>query len=270
MHKRVLLGFVVLFVIGAAGIYLLDRTLFAPPPASQEPVAAPTLDLSGAVSLTPTSAAAQASPPQGQSTQLAHTPPSNETPEEPVSDETLARPALYRINPQQSEVRYEVGETFFQDNRFAIAVGRTSGIAGEILVDYAQPASSRIGEIVIDVSRFASDESRRDNFLARNGLASSIYPTASFVTRSIDGLPAAAAPADKIQLIVHGDLTVKETTRPVSWQVVLDLEDGRILGTAETHILMSDFGVGPIQIAFLRTEDEVKLVFDFIAVENTN
>ena len=37
------------------------------------------------------------------------------------------------------------------------------------------------------------------------------------------------------------------------------LETDPIRGSAETHILMSDFGVGPIRISFLPTEDAVRL-----------
>jgi polyisoprenoid-binding protein YceI len=156
---------------------------------------------------------------------------------------------------------------FFQDNRFATAVGRTSSLSGEILVDYDNPALSRLGEIVVDVSGFRSDESRRDNFLTRNGLVTSVYPLASFTPRTIDGLPESASPGDNIFLTIHGDLTVKDVAKPVSWQVSLNLEEGRVVGFAETVILMSDFGVGPIQLAFLRTEDQVRLVFEFTAVE---
>jgi polyisoprenoid-binding protein YceI len=173
---------------------------------------------------------------------------------------------VYRIDATQSEARYEVGETFFQDNRFAVAVGTTQGIAGELLIDFTQPANSQIGDIVIDVSQFTSDESRRDNFIRNNGLESAAYPLATFSPQSIDGLPAQIADGDSVSFTMTGDLTVKETTRGVTWDVTLTPDGDRIAGTASTEILMSDFGVGPIQLAFLATEDQVKLVFDFVAV----
>jgi polyisoprenoid-binding protein YceI len=174
---------------------------------------------------------------------------------------------LYRIDAGQSEVRYEVGETFFnENNRFNLAIGRTRGVAGDVLVDFAQPSNSQIGEMVIDVSQFTSDQSRRDNFIRRNGLESSRYPQARFVTRSIEGLPAQVAVGDQVTFRISGDLTVKEMTRPVTWNVTLTLEDGRVVGSASAEILMSDFGVGPIRLATLLTEDLVKLFFDFVAM----
>ena len=89
--------------------------------------------------------------------------------------------------PAQSEARYEVGETFFQGNRFVMAIGRTKGIAGDVLVDFANPANSQIGTIVIDVSQLTSDENRRDNYIRNNGLESSKYPQATFVPTKIEG-----------------------------------------------------------------------------------
>jgi polyisoprenoid-binding protein YceI len=63
---------------------------------------------------------------------------------------------------------------------------------------------------------------------------------------------------------------VKQTTKPVTWNATLRLDNGKLIGSATTNIKMSDFGVGPIQIAMLVTEDDVKLFFDFVAVPVAN
>ena len=63
-----------------------------------------------------------------------------------------------------------------------------------------------------------------------------------------------------------GDLTVKETTRPVTFDVTASLQGDTLTGRAETTILMSDFGVGPISIlGVLTTEDQAKLILEFVA-----
>jgi polyisoprenoid-binding protein YceI len=244
--KRVLIGVVVLAALGGITLFVLDQTIFAPVAVSTGVPVAPTLPVPTQPPAPPDPAAAQAAT------------------DSPAASTTSAQ--LYRIDATQSEVRYEVGETFFRGNRFNLAVGRTHGIAGDILVDFAQPASSQIGELVIDVSQFTSDESRRDNFIRRNGLESSRFPYARFVTRAIDGLPAQVDDGDEVAFTISGDLTVKEVTRPVTWNVTLRHAAGQLVGSASTEILMSDFGVGPIQIPTLSTEDLVKLVFDFVAL----
>jgi polyisoprenoid-binding protein YceI len=164
-------------------------------------------------------------------------------------------------------VRYEVNETLFnQNNRLNTAIGRTKGIAGELRVDFAQPSHSQIGDIVIDISQFTSDESRRDNFIRRTGLESARYPQATFKTTSISGLPDTVAVGDEVSFTITGDLTVKQTTKPVTWNVKLKVGDNQLTGSASTQLLMSDFGVGPLQLPILATEDQVKLFLDFVAV----
>ncbi len=250
--RRIAVVVISLAVLAAGTLFVLDNTIFAPVAVSTGTPVAPTLSV-------PTAAPTQ--PPAEAATQAPAEEPT------PSSEDTGGGSAvLYRIDASQSEVRYEVGETFFQGNRFNLAIGRTQGIAGDVLVDFAQPSNSQIGEIVIDVSQFTSDENRRDNFIRRDGLQSSIYPTARFVPTSIDGLPSEVAVGDQVSFTITGDLTVKETTLPVVWNVTLTLEDGRLVGSASTEILMSDYGVGPIQIVSLVTEDKVALFFDFIAL----
>jgi len=248
MKRLMLIGAAVLVVAGGATLFVLDNTLFAP------------MAVSTAVPVAP----ALTAPAETESTEQVAI-DAEETTSEPVAAES-ADAILYQIDPAQSEVRYEVGETFFQDNRFAVAVGTTQGIAGELLIDFAQPSNTQIGDIVIDVSQFTSDESRRDNFIRNNGLESAQYPLATFTPQSIDGLPAQIAEGESVSFTMTGDLTLKESTRSVTWNVTLTLVGDQIVGTASTEILMSDFGVGPIQLAFLATEDQATLFFDFVAV----
>ncbi|MBN9067290.1 MAG: hypothetical protein J0H60_12770, partial [Rhizobiales bacterium] len=60
----------------------------------------------------------------------------------------------YRVDPGQSRASYAVEETFlFENNRLFTEVGVTRGIAGEILLDPADPAAARVGEIVVHVGQ---------------------------------------------------------------------------------------------------------------------
>jgi len=66
--------------------------------------------------------------------------------------------------------------------------------------------------------------------------------------------------------MITGDLTIKETTKPVTFEVTTQLDGETLTGEATATILMSDFGIGPISLAgMLETEDEVLLTFNFIA-----
>lgn len=174
---------------------------------------------------------------------------------------------IFKIVPGESQASYEVGETFFnQNNRFNLAVGVTTAVAGEIEANLADPPASRIGPITIDVSQLKSDSTRRDNYLRNNALESARYPTVTFVPTAVEGLPTTYAEGQDYTFRVRGDLTVRTTTRPVTFDVTARLDGQTLSGTATTTILMSDFGIGPIDlVGILRTEDEVKLTLRFVA-----
>jgi polyisoprenoid-binding protein YceI len=250
MLKKILIAVVVIAVVAGVGLFILDRTIFAPSQVTTGVPVAPTIAAPAKAPAQPTAAPAATAAAQPTTAPA----PAN------------GSATIYKIDPAQSEAHYEVSETFFQGNRLNLAIGRTKGIAGDVLVDFANPANSQIGTIVIDVSQLTSDENRRDNFIRNNALQSSQYPQATFKPTKIEGIPASVKPGDTLTLKVTGDLTVKETTKPVTFEVTLTVEQDKLTGAAATEILLSDFGAGPIQLAMLQTEDKAKLVFDFVAL----
>jgi predicted lipoprotein with Yx(FWY)xxD motif len=173
----------------------------------------------------------------------------------------------YTILPSESQVSYEVGEVFInQNNRFNVAVGVTDQIAGEGFLDLSNPRTAWIGPIAVDISQFTSDSQRRDDAIRRDFLESAQFPMATFVPTQIEGLPESYNEGDQVSLQINGDLTVREITHPVTFEATLQVSEGVLLGEASTTILMSDFGVGPISIlGILNTEDEVKLTINLVA-----
>ncbi|HEV8355078.1 MAG TPA: YceI family protein [bacterium] len=177
-------------------------------------------------------------------------------------------PQRFVIVPAESVVTYRVNETLFNEgNRLNTAVGTTSAIKGEIIVDRANPRASRIGTITIDISTFESDSPRRDAAIRRFWLESSRFPTAEFVPVSIAGLPAVYADGQELRLQVTGNLKVRNVVRPNTvFQTTLKLSGTTLTGTATTQVLMTDFSFGPISIlGILRTENEVRLEFRLVA-----
>jgi polyisoprenoid-binding protein YceI len=205
------------------------------------------------------------------------TTPSQAPPAEPTAAiEATAPPAqsappdgvtVYKIVPGESIVTYEVGETFFNDNnRFNLAVGKTSQVNGEVSVDAANPQNSTVGPLEIDISQFQSDSSRRDGAIRSRFLESSTYPLATFTPTSIESIPSSYTAGQELNFQITGDLKVKEVTKPVTFDITAKVDGGVLSGVATTTILMSDFGVGPITIAgILGTEDQAKLTLAFVA-----
>jgi polyisoprenoid-binding protein YceI len=184
-----------------------------------------------------------------------------------VTQPAAAGATVYKLVPGESVLQYEVGETFLnQGNVFNLAVGRTSQVAGEVTLDPAAPQNSALGTFTADISQFASDSDRRDNAIRGRYLESSKYPTVTFKPTTVEGLPQTYQEGQEITFKVSGDLTIRDVTKPVSFDVTANLSGGALSGQAVTTILMSDFGFGPISIAgILNTEDQAKITLTFVA-----
>ena len=146
----------------------------------------------------------------------------------------------FLIVPGESTVTYEVGEVFLnQDNAFNLAVGVTSEVNGEIIVDRNNPQNSTIGIVRVDVSKFESDNQRRDNDIRERFLESSLFQVVEFTPSEIQGLPESYEEGQTISFQVSGDLTIRDVTKPVTFEVSLTGEGDSITGEATTAILNS-------------------------------
>ena len=88
-----------------------------------------------------------------------------------------------------------------------------------------------------------SDENRRDNQFNGNLLETATYPTATFtLTAPIDlgGPPADATP---VSATATGDLTLKDTTKSVTFDVQAQKDGDSIQVVGSTDILFADYGI---------------------------
>jgi polyisoprenoid-binding protein YceI len=174
---------------------------------------------------------------------------------------------IYNIASGESQVTYEVGEVFLdQNNRFNTAIGVTNQVTGEIRIDRANPQNSTLWPIEVDISQFQSNSSRRDNAIRERFLQSALFPLATFEATQIDGLPESYQEGHEHRLQINGDLTIREITNPITVDTTVAINGDALTATGDTSFLMSDFGFGPISIAgILQTEDEVKVRLELIA-----
>jgi polyisoprenoid-binding protein YceI len=217
----------------------------------------------------PTAAAAPVTPAVS-ANQAAATTPTAQPPDENIAATGApgsSAAVVYHIVPSSSKVSYQVDEVFLdQGNKLNTAIGVTQGIVGTVTIDQSQPQNSSLGTFTVDVSQFTSDSGRRDNAIRGRFLESSKYPTVTFVPSRITGLPASIEDGTVYNIQVSGDLTIRETTKPVTFDVTVKLTGTTLTGQATAQILMSDFGFGPISLFnMLKTNDEVKVTFDFVA-----
>jgi polyisoprenoid-binding protein YceI len=173
---------------------------------------------------------------------------------------------VYRIDPTQSKVSYAVGENIV-GQAAGTATGSTQGIAGDLAVNRATPAATRVGQIVVNVEELHSDNNLRDARIRQDFLESHADPLAKLTVDKVAGMPATITDGQSYDLTLTGTLEAHNKTTPVTWQVKATIQDDEVHATGTTHVTMSSLGIGPISLAGLvTTSDDVTLSLDIVAV----
>jgi polyisoprenoid-binding protein YceI len=185
-----------------------------------------------------------------------------------VSEAPAGQVRTFQIDPSRSKVSYEVGETLFREgNRYNLAIGTTNAVNGEITLDYATPSNSQVGTLTVDISSFKSDSDRRDSRIREEWLESARFPTVTFVPTGLSGLTDTVAEGQPVTFQVTGDTTIRDTTRPMTFDVTATLQGDELSGTAQTQFKMTDFGFQPPDImGMLKAEDDVTIKIEFVAL----
>jgi polyisoprenoid-binding protein YceI len=174
----------------------------------------------------------------------------------------------FAIVPEQSEASYEVQEQFLSRDLPSQAIGKTNAVTGEIQFSLDGKPSGKVTNITVDLSKLTSDESRRDNRIRQQWLESSKYPNAVFTSTEAQGLPETYTEGQDVNFKLTGDMTIRDMTKPVTFDVTGKLVGDTITGSATTQILMKDFGIDPPSIAgMLTVKDGVTIRLNFTAKE---
>ncbi len=190
--------------------------------------------------------------------------------EESTDDTEMASASegtIFRIDSQRSTAEFNIDEVLRGED-FTV-VGTTNQIAGDILVNPDDPASSEIGEILINARDLTTDADGRNralrNFILRS--SNDEFEFISFQPTAIENMPDQVTVGETFEFQVIGDLTIIDTTQEVTFDVtVTPLDETEIEGVAEAVILYQDFDITIPDVPFVASvEDEVTLRLDFIA-----
>ena len=84
----------------------------------------------------------------------------------------------------------------------------------------------------------------------------------------LEGAPTAYTEGEEVSFKLIGDLTVRETTQPATFDVTATLTGDTLTGVATTRLLMSGFGIEPPNFAnTLTVADEFGIEVQFTAKE---
>ncbi len=176
----------------------------------------------------------------------------------------------FKIMPDQSEASYQVSEEFF--NRpvgLVNAIGRTNAIEGEFQLNISgQQVQLTNNQFKVDLRTLTSDETRRDQRIRDQWLESNTYPWAEFKATALEDFPAEVAEGQDISFKVTGDMTIREITRPQTFDVTARLDGSTFSGVAVANLLMQDYGFEPPSIlGILKVTDGVTVTVKFVATE---
>lgn len=177
--------------------------------------------------------------------------------QEAAPSEASAGTRTFIVDPTQSQASYIVNEEFFADalGKLGIAAGKkvvigtTPGVTGEIQLNFDNPELVEAAQFTVDMSGLKTDQDRRDEWLGDNAIEYNAFPQATFVMNSVSGLPDNIAEGTELTFQLIGDLTVRDVTQSVTFDVTAVLTNDTIQGTATLPINMTDFNVTPPDFA---------------------
>jgi polyisoprenoid-binding protein YceI len=171
-----------------------------------------------------------------------------------------------RVAPQGNEVRYRVREQLLNIDFPSDAIGKTGKIDGEIAVD-AKGAVLNGSRFTIDLVSLTSDSDRRDNFIRRQTLQTEQYPSTVFVPTEVKNLKFPLPRSGEVKFQLAGNLTVRNVTKPVTWDVAGKVENGALSGEAKTRFTFADFELEKPRVrSVLSVNDDITLEYTFLLV----
>lgn len=162
-----------------------------------------------------------------------------------------------------NEARYRVMEELVSIGTNEV-VGKTHDIKGRIVVDDKGAVLKDSSKITVNVQTLQTDQRRRDNYLKLKTLATDSFPQVTLVPTSFQGLADQIAPGQEKSFTLLGDLTVRNVTRPTTWQVTAHRQGNDLVGTAIMKFTWEQFNMERPRVVIVRTvADTVQLEYDF-------
>ncbi|MFN8035471.1 MAG: YceI family protein [Acidimicrobiia bacterium] len=155
-----------------------------------------------------------------------------------------------------STVGYRVNELLFGQS--STAVGRTNAVTGELtLAGTTVPSAS----FTADLTKVTSSESRRDDQFQGRIMDTATYPTAKFVLTKPIELTNIPKDLEKISVPATGDLTLKGTTKTVTFTIDARRSGSTIEAAGSIPVTFADYGIGNPSGGPAQTEDHGTLEF---------
>lgn len=180
-----------------------------------------------------------------------------------ASQPSNGKPATgkYVIVTGESKASYEVKEVFIVEALNATAIGTTTEIQGDLVLE---SGAFKPSKVVVDVTKLKSDQRVRDNAIKTRALETAKYNTAEFSVTAMEGGP--VVEGQEVAVKLRGMAKIHGVEKELTWDGKAKLEGDTLKLTAAVEFKMDLFGIEPPNIAGkIRVDDGVKLKVDFVA-----
>jgi polyisoprenoid-binding protein YceI len=180
---------------------------------------------------------------------------------------TSSGSTIFIVDGSSSKATFTIDEVLFGSPN--TVVGQTNQVAGQILVNQQDPSQSQLGEIKVNLSTLVTDNDLRNHTLQGRILETSQSGNqyATFVAKSITGLPSSIAVGQQVSFKITGDLTVHGVTKTATFDAQVKVVSAKQLtGQAQTTVKFSDFNISiPNVPSVSNVGESVKLAIAFTA-----
>jgi polyisoprenoid-binding protein YceI len=194
-----------------------------------------------------------------------------------ATESALSGLHTYTIVPSASNAAYLVDEEFFSgalaklgiEAGLVDVIGSTQNFAGQFNINFDDlSALEGTNQFTVELNTLTTDQSRRDNWIRNNGPQFNTYPLAEFTATGLEGPPESYTEGEEVQFKLLGNLTIREITQPVTFDVMAKVEGDTVTGVATAALKMTDFGIDPPNFAnTLSVANEFQIRVEFTAQE---
>jgi polyisoprenoid-binding protein YceI len=265
-RSGLLIGLLGLVVVGLLAAVLVYNWVLGPTLAASQMTAIPVVPVESTAAST--EAVSAATKPAPENTEAAAT-NTAETAATPQTEATTASAAeelvVLEILPEESEVRFILSELL--RGQPTTVVGVTDQVAGQIAVNPNDLSTAQVGVIQVNARDLATDSNMRNQAIRNRILHTDNYEFITFTPTEIMGLEGSAQPGDTFTFQLAGDLTIRDVTQPVVFEVTATVDDmNRLSGTAVTTVQRSDYNLAiPNVPQVADVSEEVQVELDFVA-----
>jgi polyisoprenoid-binding protein YceI len=204
---------------------------------------------------------------QSTDTQIAASTSTSASPSEIPQQVLLSTdPIIAELVQAESQVRFLIDEIL--NGQPKTVVGVTDQVAAQIIIDPTNPSNVQMGQVTVNARTLATDNNFRNRAIQNEILDTAQFEFITFTPKSFLDLPEEGAIGETFVFQIVGDLTIRDVTKEVTFDVTVTVDsDIRLHGLATAVISRKQMGLGLIELPpqVASVDDTVTIEIEFVA-----